>query len=134
MKPWTLTWGHDRFNLSGHLLLKGVSHGIFVRELAWLFIFRPILSKKLTYLVSISVGIAILYGWYENFCTAIFFHTVWECIVGYILALITIWFPKKNELLNYLNNINLLCISCKQLPLRISDYLYKLKQQKALND
>lgn len=52
------------------------------------------------------MSVLFLYGFYENFCTSIFFHTEAECVVGFVLALITVWFPKKNELLNYINSIN----------------------------
>jgi hypothetical protein len=97
LKPWAR---HELtgFKISGHIFQTGIANGILIRTVLWAIDSRSTLDHRMVSTLSVISAITIAFRWYQDFCTAIFFHTVAECIVGYIFSFVTILFfvnPKK---------------------------------------
>jgi hypothetical protein len=79
------------FNLSGHIMRRAVSNGVLIRNTFWMNSYKSVYHFEIRLIIYITTALALLYSYYENLCTALYFHTPGELLVGFVLGLATAW-------------------------------------------
>lgn len=79
------------FDISGHILRKAIANGVLIRNCFWIQSYKTSFHLELRFVIISTAVFVVVYSWYENFCTALYYHTAAECIAGYSLGLATAW-------------------------------------------
>lgn len=77
-------------------MIRRILHIMFIINIEWILSGSPKGMKKgySTILISYLV-IMMCYDYYETFCTSAFFHTFVEMVVGYVLGIMILLYPRR---------------------------------------